>query len=378
MNQIRRFKAENFIAFTSFAALNTMAIPLLLSKGFAPSSIGIISALFTISGLISNYVMGYFCDKLGTIKKVYRSSLTVLGPIIILLFVVNIKVVFVMFYVIAGFFQSAVWNLSDAWVIEYSDKTKEKYGQIRAYGSLGWALCSLTIGYIIDYVGFKVIGIVYITMILGLFLITRGIEDCKKKPTEIKKTDIMALIKIPKYRFFLLCLLIYAIGQTSMAYLPTYLIKSLGGRNIDIGIYNFVAAGSEIVVMYLSMEILHKVCEEKLFFISSMALIMRLIIMFFSKNVFMVYFTGIFHMVTFGAFLISSKNIIDKLTPIQLRTSGQMLWAIVYSGIGMIISSTLSGVLVENFGMKISIFVFVSIEIVAMALLYIYNMVYSK
>lgn len=368
-----KFKALNFFTYFGFATLGTMSIPFFISKGFSYAEIGLITSMLPISAFISNNIIGYICDRFGTIKKVYIPSAILCGILFGVLFISPTKPIFMLSYIAFGFFQSIVLNLNDSWVIEYSEHSKKRFGPIRSFGSLGWALCSLCIGYLVDLTGFYIIAIIGILMMMCILCVAIRTNDCQKKPSKINYSDFFKLIKRPNYLVFLICLLVFGIANNSIGVLPTYIIKNLGGNNSTIGIYYFLCATSEIIVLIFSVKILKNISAEKLMILCSSTLIIRFLIMFLANNIVLFNLSALLHMFTFGGFLISSKKIIDKLTPDNFKTTGNMLWATVYSAMSSMISSYLTGYLMGSFGIKITEFVYIIIASIATLLLLIYN-----
>ena len=62
------FKIIYFFLFFGIATIGGMLIPFLQYKGFEPIQIGSLISLYTLIGLIGLFSVGYFCDKLKTIK----------------------------------------------------------------------------------------------------------------------------------------------------------------------------------------------------------------------------------------------------------------------------------------------------------------------
>ena len=68
--RILLFRTIYFFLFFGLANISGMLIPFLQYKGFDPIETGSLISLFTLSGLVGLFSIGYFCDKLKTIKKV--------------------------------------------------------------------------------------------------------------------------------------------------------------------------------------------------------------------------------------------------------------------------------------------------------------------
>ena len=63
------FRIIYFFVFFGTSTIAGMLIPFLQYKGFDPIQTGSLISLFTLSGLVGLFSIGYFCDKLKTIKK---------------------------------------------------------------------------------------------------------------------------------------------------------------------------------------------------------------------------------------------------------------------------------------------------------------------
>ena len=64
------FRIIYFFVFFGTSTIAGILIPFLQYKGFDPIQTGSLISLFTLSGLVGLFSIGYFCDKLKTIKQV--------------------------------------------------------------------------------------------------------------------------------------------------------------------------------------------------------------------------------------------------------------------------------------------------------------------
>ena len=69
-----------------------------------------------------------------------------------------------------GLFNSMLGPLCDSWIMESSDDIKVKFGQLRAFGSVGWAFGVLIVGFVISNLGYKYVTFIYVgSLLVGIF-----------------------------------------------------------------------------------------------------------------------------------------------------------------------------------------------------------------
>ena len=149
------FRIIYFFLFFGVSTIGGMLIPFLQYKGFDPIEIGSLISLYTLMGLVGLFSIGYFCDKLKTIKKVLLPSIiitTITGPISVIF---SKGLIFYIVFFLMGLFSAMLGSLCDSWVMESDENIKVKFGAIRAFGSIGWAFGVLSVGFIISNFGYK-------------------------------------------------------------------------------------------------------------------------------------------------------------------------------------------------------------------------------
>ena len=133
-----------------------MLIPFLQYKGFDPIETGSLISLFTLSGLVGLFSIGYFCDKLKTIKKVLFPAIIITTITGFLAIITNKGILFYIVFFLMGLFSTMLGPLCDSWVMENIDDVKVKFGEFRAFGSIGWAFGVLIVGFIVSNLGYKI------------------------------------------------------------------------------------------------------------------------------------------------------------------------------------------------------------------------------
>ncbi|SCY43640.1 Sugar phosphate permease [Alkaliphilus peptidifermentans DSM 18978] len=355
---LKQFQKMYFIFYFTIATFWAFAVPYLNSLEISNTKIGVIISLMIFAGVIGQFITGYLCDIKNTIKKIFIVYMILLCCSVALFFQSqNITYIIILISII-GFFQSSVMALGDSWVLESSSEIKENFGSIRALGSAGWGIAAVFVGKVIDKTGWHSLYIIYIICTVVLFFTLLNMQDAKGKsngvnPLEpITSREIKELFFNKQYIqllviFFLLFSALQAVGMFSQI-----IINNYGGTKFQVGLYLFVAAFSEIPILFLAKLLRVRYKLSQLLIFSSFALTFRMILVAFSSNISLIIALGSFQIVTFSIIVFISKYLIDEISPAKLKTMSQMIAMAVYMGLSGIFSTTLSGWLADVIGIK--------------------------
>lgn len=339
------FRIIYFFIFFGTSTIAGMLIPFLQYKGFYPIQTGSLIILFTLSGLIGLFSVGYFCDKLKTIKKVLFPSLiitTITGTIAILF---NKGIAFYLGFFLMGLFNAMLGPLCDSWIMESSDDIKSKFGQLRAFGSVGWAFGVLIVGFVISNLGYKYVVYIYMGALLVGIICAFRLKDVAKSYEGSMSFKLLLTNK--DYIFIVVTLLIICIGFRGYLQLLPYGIERIGGDTSNLGIYNFICSVSEIVMLILCSKIMHKLSPDKLIILSPIAVFIQMSVLYFIPNIYAIYLSGLLQIFTYPIILMVGRTMIDRVCPANLKTTSQLMGFAMFNSLGVIIGSFVVGFLIE-------------------------------
>ena len=349
------FKIIYFFLFFGIATIGGMVIPFLQYIGFEPIQIGSLISLYTLIGLIGLFSVGYFCDKLKTIKKVLLPSLiitTITGSIAVLF---SKGAIFYIGFFLMGLFCAILGSLCDSWVMESDENTKEKFGNIRAFGSVGWAFGVLSVGFIISNFGYKYVTFLYIGMLLVATFASFKLKDVIKNSSG--SISFKLLLKNKDYILTIITLLIICIGFRGYLQLIPYGIARAGGDTSNLGVFNFICSVSEIAMMILCNKIMHKLSPDKLLILSPIGVLIQMLVLYFVPNIYAIYLSGLLQVFTYPIILIVGRTMIDRVCPVNLKTTSQLIGFALSNNLGVIIGSFVVGLLIEYFNIEKAILI---------------------
>ena len=369
--RILLFRTIYFFLFFGLANISGMLIPFLQYKGFDPIETGSLSSLFTLSGLVGLFSIGYFCDKLKTIKKVLFPAIIITTITGFLAIITNKGILFYIVFFLMGLFSTMLGPLCDSWVMENIDDVKVKFGEFRAFGSIGWAFGVLIVGFIVSNLGYKYVTFIYVgTLLIGIlcaFKLKDVVKSCNNnmsfKPLLINK----------EYIFTVVTLLIICIGFRGYLQLVPYVITKVGGNTSNLGIYNFICSVSEIVMLILCRKIMHKLSPDKLLILSPIAIFIQMSVLYFIPGIYTIYLSGLFQVLTYPIILMVGRTMIDRVCPENLKTTSQLMGFAMFNSLGLIIGSFIVGILIEFFKINGAILFMMCVSIIGVLSAIIYD-----
>lgn len=365
------FRIIYFFLFFGVSTIGGMLIPFLQYKGFDPIEIGSLISLYTLMGLVGLFSIGYFCDKLKTIKKVLLPSIiitTITGPISVIF---SKGLIFYIVFFLMGLFSAMLGSLCDSWVMESDENIKVKFGAIRAFGSIGWAFGVLSVGFIISNFGYKYVTFLYVVTLLVAIFASFKLKDVIKNSSG--SMSFKPLLTNKNYVLTVITLLIICIGFRGYLQLIPYGINRIGGNTSNLGVYNFICSVSEIIMLILCNKIMHKLSPDKLLIVSPIAVFIQMLILYFIPNIYAIYLSGLLQIFTYPIILIVGRTMIDRVCPENLKTTSQLIGFALSNSLGIIIGSFIVGFLIEYFKIDKAILIMMIVAVLGIVITVFYD-----
>jgi Arabinose efflux permease len=340
----------------SFSMYSTQAllisyIPLyFMDQGFSAHQIGIIYSTGPFISIFANLLLGMASDRFQTIKKLLTILLFGQLAMISLLFPVQhfalICLVMTAFY----FFQTPMNPLSDSLILLASEHIKTPYALIRIFGSLGFAISAYLFGLILKGLGSDwtlPLGLctISITIALSFFL-----KDYRGSTRKIEFSGFFKLLRKPEVLYFFFIILLVSISHRMNESFLAVALRQMGASDSQVGLAWLFSAVSEIPVLFLMGKYGHKFKELPLLVFACLMYMLRFWLASVLDDPRLVLSTQLMHSVSFGIYFSTALRYLSQLIPDEYRSSGQAVYAVVWSGLAGLISGTVGGYFFEHFG----------------------------
>lgn len=332
----------------------TMGTYLLTSLKADALQVGAAYANLSIAAIFSPFFVGLIADRFFSAQKVL-GILHVMGAIT-LYYISTVENFQDFWWLILLYTLLYMPTMSLANSISFSqmENPDKEFPRIRVFGTLGWIIAGLLIGFMeleVSFITFRIAACCSVILgVLSFFLPNTPPKEKNASVTSILGLDALVLFKNRSFVVFFISSIIICIP---LAFYYSFANPFLN----DIGMDN--AAGkmtlgqaSEFLFMLLMPLAFSKLGIKKVMLIGMFAWVARYLFFAFGdvgSAVWMLYFGIILHGICYDFFFVSGQIYIDKNAKKSFRNSAQGLITLATYGVGMLIGSFVAGMVTENF-----------------------------
>ena len=323
----------------------------LQSENFSPSSIGILLSLFQISRIVAPNFWGWLADHTG--YRVKWIKLTSFLGLIGFIGVFWAKGFFWIFLVMSALslFTSSTLPLAESLTLAHLATTDGHYSRIRLWGSIGFIVASLFLGYLIDLQGINILLWVLLIAQAIIFFLSNTIPETQDIQHKTNDLSIWKIIKTPSVIALLVgCTLMVSAHGVLYNFYSIYL-KDHGYSSGTIGWLWAVGVICEILIFMTMPKILQRYSLKAILLMSLFLGVIRFILIGASPDhLYLLFIAQMFHAATFGSFHAASIEVIAYYFKGRNQTRGQAIYNSVAYGIGGTIGGLGGGYLIQYLG----------------------------
>jgi len=362
------FFAYYFMHFFAQAISYALLITFLTTLGYTATQRSLFFVADALFGMVFQVILGYLCDRHQKIKPyLYMLLLVYVIGTYALYRTTEMNFLVHMFLVpLVGSMLRLSASLSDSLTIETSEETRDNYGVIRLFGSIGWAVGSPVAAWIVAKWGYPMLGPSFIVFMALCVASILGIKDVKKVSSSdpVTMSDVQSLLRNPSYMLTVVILFLLFVVDMTQSYSVIDKIWYLNGSEKDVGNYWLMAAMLELPLFFYGGRLMQKLGSFKTIIIAGFFYGIRYVVYGCATSIFHMFVGGALQGVTYPLLMVASKIMVDEKTPENMRTSGQQVANAVYNSGSALISPILVGLMEDNIGINNSLFVIAALAAV--------------
>ncbi len=371
MNRSRSFWTTGYTVlnvayFAAFCTVHAYAAVFLLARDFTNTQVGILFAVANItSALFQPYIAGII-DKGGWLTNrrfILMSCLIIFAGSILLRIITDNRPAIFIIYALIYMIQFAYQPVMTALCFEYQKKGCDiYYGLARGLGSAGFAVTSVFIGGAVEKYGADLLSTVTVVImavsVAAMFFYKPSEENIRqnekngKDNTDMAHNSVMGFFRAyPAFRLFIIATVCFFFAHNMINDFMIQIIRSLGGAETQLGYANFLQAILELPVMALIGLVLAKTSPARLLVFSGVAFLVKILILVFAADMIFMYVSQSFQLFAYAVFIPASAYYVSETMADHDQVKGQ---AYVTSAItiGGVFSNLVSGVILDNIGIK--------------------------
>jgi len=323
----------------------------LQSEHFTAADIGILMSLFQISRIFAPNFWGWLADHTG--KRVRWIRLTALLGLCGFVAVFWAHGFFWLFFVMAALslFTSSTLPLSESLTLAHLATTNGHYSRIRMWGSLGFIVAAVLLGFLIDLAGISSLLWFLLAVQVTLLALSYTLPEPRIEPHEHDHFSIWQVIRQPDVIALLLgcSLMVTAHGVLYNFY--SIFLSEHGYSKGMIGLLWSVGVICEIVIFMLMPRIMARFTLKQIMLVSlALAVIRFSMIGMAVDNLWLLILAQALHAATFGSFHAASVEVITQFFTGRHQAKGQAIYNSVAYGVGGAIGGVAGGFALQYLG----------------------------
>ena len=323
----------------------------LKAEQFSPADIGILMSLFQISRIFAPNFWGWLADHTG--KRAQWIKLTAFLGLCGFTAVFWAHGFYWLFFVMAALslFTSSTLPLAESLTLAHLATTNGHYSRIRMWGSLGFIVAAVVLGFLIDFAGIKSLLWFLLMVQMTLFILSYTLPDPKVVAHEHDHYSIWQVIKQPNVIALLIgCALMVTAHGVLYNFYSIYLSDHAYSKGM-IGLLWAVGVICEIGIFILMPKIMARYTLKTILLVSLVLAVLRFgMIGLAVDSVLVLILAQTLHAATFGSFHAASIEVITQFFNGRHQAKGQAIYNSVAYGIGGTIGGISGGYALQYLG----------------------------
>jgi len=350
-----RLSSFYFFYFAFVGAFSPYWSLYLKSLDFSASEIGVLMSLLMVTRIFAPTLWGWMADSGGKRVGIVRiaAALSLASYFGVFLG----KSFWWMFGVMAllSFFWSASLPLVEATTLSHLGDSTARYGRVRLWGSIGFILAVICIGYILDVAEVRVLLWLVLGTLAGILIFSSYIPEAETAIDHTDKLPVSKTLKRPEVAaLFVACFLMVAAHGPFYTFYSLYLVAH-GYSKGAIGWLWAVGVICEIAVFIGMPRIMHRFSLSQILGMSFLLAVIRfLLIGWLVDSLGVIVFAQILHAATFGAYHAAAIAAIHHFFRGRHQAKGQALYTSLTFGAGGTFGALISGYLWDFLGASLT------------------------
>jgi PPP family 3-phenylpropionic acid transporter len=346
----------------------------LQSEQFTAADIGILMSLFQISRIFAPNFWGWLADHTG--KRAQWIKLTAFLGLCGFTAVFWAHGFFWLFFVMAALslFTSSTLPLAESLTLAHLATTNGHYSRIRMWGSLGFIVAAVVLGFMIDIAGITSLLWFLLIVQMTLFVLSYTLPESKVEAHEHDHFSIWQVIKQPNVIALLVgCSLMVTAHGVLYNFYSIYLSEHGYSKGM-IGLLWSVGVICEIGIFMLMPKIMARFSLKSILLISLTLAVLRFgMIGVAVDSLVLLVIAQTLHAATFGSFHAASVEVITQFFKGRHQAKGQAIYNSVAYGVGGTIGGVAGGYALQYLGgqqtfMLAAIFPLLGLIVIALGL----------
>ena len=250
-----------------------------------------------------------------------------------------------------SFFWSASMPLVEATTLSYLGANTAHYGRIRSWGSIGFIVSVVGLGYAFDYIAIAWLLWAGLVCEIGILIFSRQIPKTEVLAHHTDHQPIRQIVLQPRVlALFGACFLMSVAHGPYYTFYSIYLVEHGYAKSAVGGLWA-LGVICEIGVFFLMPALVRRFGFTRILLASFAAAVLRFLLIGWAVDVaVLLLFAQVLHALTFGSYHAASVGLVHQFFQGRHQSKGQALFGSVTYGAGGVLGGLASGPIWQHWG----------------------------
>lgn len=321
----------------------------LLALGFSGTQIGILAAVFPLFALVVAPALTSLADQRGWRLRLLQLSLIGWAVVLLLFRFPTSFVPFLLLVILEAAMRSPSLPIADGIIARMANRHRLNYGDMRLWGSVGFAAVSILSGMAWQQVGYRAMFLAAALAAVPALLIARKLEEGELAVGNGRRSTIFLL---QDKGLIILYTTAFLMG---MALFSTFVfagvfMTQLGGSETQIGLLFGLSALAEVPIMRRSGLIVQRLQGPQALLLAMGLLGLSLFSHAVAWSPTVLIIAGLIKGIGYGLFFVVMVQLLDERAPTGWNSTAQSMFQAAFLGLAPLLTTILSGYIFDVWG----------------------------
>lgn len=323
----------------------------LQSVHFNAVEIGMLMSVQPVMRMLAPNLWGWLADHTGKRLLVIQVAASLSAVFYLGVFTITSFWGMLLVLALMSFFWSASMPLVEATTLSYLGSRTARYGRLRSWGSVGFIVSVVGLGYAFDYIAISWLLWAGLICELGILIFSRQLPATQVFPHHTDVQSIRQILLQPRVMLlFAACFLMAAAHGPYYTFYSIYLVKH-GYAKSAVGQLWALGVICEIAVFFLMSKLTQRYGFTRILAVSfSLAVVRFMLIGWGVDFLLLLLIAQMLHAATFGAYHAASLGLVHETFKGRHQAKGQAIFGSLTYGAGGMLGGLISGPVWQYFG----------------------------
>ncbi|HLP97136.1 MAG TPA: MFS transporter [Sideroxyarcus sp.] len=323
----------------------------LQSIGFDAIEISVLMSISPVMRMVAPNIWGWLADHTGKRLLVVQAAASLSALFYLGVFATTSFWGLFIVLSLMSFFWSASMPLVEATTLSYLGKNTAHYGRIRSWGSIGFIVAVVGLGYAFDYIAIAWLLWAGLVCEVGILIFARQIPKTEVLAHHTDHQPIRQIVLQSRVlALFGACFLMSVAHGPYYTFFSIYLVEHGYAKSVVGGLWA-LGVICEIGVFFLMPALVRRFGFIRILLISFSAAVLRFMLIGWTVDVVvLLLFAQVLHALTFGAYHAASVGLVHEFFKGRHQSKGQALFGSVTYGAGGVLGGLASGPIWQHWG----------------------------